>query len=259
VVYVLMRGERAELRGRTFASVYSPVNQRYTLESQQKFATFRSEYFGGGFGGQGGERLDVMQVGDNFQAEIFVPVWTSQLFVSDWWQSAPLPLTLKLIPQGNGWRATVENRSAQKLTHARLVIDDQVVDLGELAAKQTKTISIGAGQGTPLREFVTSHGHNFQTAVQQRQHVLGQSTGGRISDLPNGSMAASFLSQLARSEWQPAFVSPAGLDLSRVVERGNAVLLAWAPDEAPIKPFYKFTPRRSARHTLWRVVISPES
>jgi len=29
-----------------------------------------------------------MQNGDSFKAEIFVPVWTSQLFISDWCQPA---------------------------------------------------------------------------------------------------------------------------------------------------------------------------
>ena len=40
--------------------------------------------------------------GDSFKADIFVPVWTSELFVSDWWQSASIPLaaTLRQVPEG---------------------------------------------------------------------------------------------------------------------------------------------------------------
>src|SRR5689334_6245199 len=77
----------AELRGRSYASSYSPVNSKYRVESQANFSTFRSEFQSSFSGGQEGEKADVMQNGDNFKAEIFVPVWTSQLYISDWWQS----------------------------------------------------------------------------------------------------------------------------------------------------------------------------
>ena len=82
-------GDGAELRGRTYASIYSPVNATYKVESQQHFSTFRGEFQSSwSGGGQEDERAEVLQNGDNFKAEIFVPVWTSQLYVSDWWQSA---------------------------------------------------------------------------------------------------------------------------------------------------------------------------
>ena len=41
------------------------------------------------------------------------------------------------------------------------------------------------------------------------------------------------------------FISPPGLDMSAVVEHGDAVLLAWAGDYSPVKPLRQFTPRRS--------------
>src|SRR5206468_7874211 len=74
LVDVLLKGEGAELRGRTYASVYSPSNQRYLLESQQKYATVRGEFAGTWSGGQSSEKATVLQEGDSFKAEIFVPV-----------------------------------------------------------------------------------------------------------------------------------------------------------------------------------------
>src|ERR1043166_7664827 len=47
LVDVLLSGDHAELRGRTYASVYAPSNQRYLLESEQKFATSRRARVGG--------------------------------------------------------------------------------------------------------------------------------------------------------------------------------------------------------------------
>jgi hypothetical protein len=256
VVDVLLNSDHAELRGRTYISVYSPVNQKYMLESGQKTATLRGE-FSGATGGQVNERATVLQNGDSFKAEIFVPVWTSQLFISDWWQSAPLPLSVSIVPQGESWEVTVQNLTDRAMTAAQLVINGRIIPLGGLAAGQIKTFSVTKNQGTALRDFVQQHGGVFQGAVQQRQRAFGESAGGQIGDLPNASMAASFVRQLARGEnrYNNNFVAPPGLDLTRVVERGNAVLLAWADDYSPVKPMNPFRSRRNASHTLWRVTV----
>jgi hypothetical protein len=55
------------------------------------------------------------------------------------------------------------------------------------------------------------------------------------------------------------FIAPPGLDLSPLLARGNAVLLAWAPDYSPVKPMRQFTPRRSHQNTLWRVAVPVQS
>src|ERR1017187_5399059 len=131
VVDVLPKGEEAELRGQTYASVYSPSNQRYVLEGRQEFATLRSEFAGNYSGAQPGEKASFMQVGDgSCKAEIFVPVWTSQLFVSDWWQPAAVPLNVTVVPQGEQWQVTVENHTERALTNAQIVIEDYIMGLG---------------------------------------------------------------------------------------------------------------------------------
>jgi hypothetical protein len=259
LVDVLLKGDHAELRGRTYSSVYSPVNQRYLLESQQKYATFRGEFAGTWGGGQSSEKANVLLTGDNFKAEIFVPVWTSQLFVSDWWQPAPLPLNVTIAAEGEGWRIKVENKTERTFTNAQIVIEGRIVTLGNLPAGETKSSLIAKDQGTELRSFVSSHGAGFQSAVQSRQHAFGSSESGRIDDLPNGSIAASFLSQLGGEGNQPNymrnFIAPPGLDLSSVVEHGSAVVFAWDSGYSPAKSLYQFTPRRSHRDTLWRVAV----
>ena len=189
-----------------------------------------------------------------------MPVWTSQLFVSDWWQPAAQPLNATMVPRGDGWQVNVENRTDHTLTGMQIVIEGHIVALGELPANATKTFTVSKGQGTLLRDFVGRYGMTFQTAVQSRQRTFGAAGSGRIDDLPNGTMAASFLAQ---TSGQPNvgrnFIEPPGLDLSMVVERGNAVLLAWAGDYSPVKPLYQFSPRRSHRNTLWRLAVPVQS
>ena len=88
LVDVLPKGEQAELRGRTYASVYSPANQRYALARPARVRHVPQRVRRRWNRAQSSEKATVLQKGDSFKAEIFVPVWTSQLFVSDWWQPA---------------------------------------------------------------------------------------------------------------------------------------------------------------------------
>jgi hypothetical protein len=255
VVDVLPKGDGAELRGRTYSSVYSPANQRYQLESQQTYATLRGEFVGLWSGNQSAEKAVIQQTGDNFKAEIFVPVWTSELFVSDWMQDGAAPLNVSVTPQGDGWQVQVQNRTERKLTNLQLVVGGQLYSLGDVPMEESKTVPVSRGQGRSLRTFVTSCGSRFQAAVGSRQRALGSSESGQISELPESSVAVSFLSQLGAQNYGSSFVSPPGLDLSPLVEQGQAVILAWAADYSPMKPMYQFTPRRSQHNTLWRIAV----
>jgi hypothetical protein len=257
LVDVLMNGDNAELRGRTYASVYSPANQRYILESQQKYATLRSEFAGTWAGGQTSEKVTVFQTGDSFKAEIFVPVWTSQLYVSDWWQPAPVPLSATVVPKAGGWEVKVQNGTDRKLVNVHIAIESQIVTLGDLGGKETKAFAVKRGQGAGLRDFVSRYGHTFQGAVQSRQRTFGSSQSGRIDDLPNSTVAVSMISLMAGGgdNYMATFITPPGLDVAAVIEHGNAVVFAWAADYSPIKPINQFSPRRMHRDTLWRVAV----
>lgn len=256
VVDVLRNGERAELRGRTYASIYSPSNAKFPLASKQKFATIRSEFLG--VGTEAGEPASVTQRGDGFKAEVFVPVWTSQLYVSDWWQGAAAPFDVTIVPQAGGWRVTVKNNTESAVKAAQLVITDRVIALGEIAAGATATFTAKADAAPYLSQFVQQHAGNFQRAAQQRQSAFGASKGGRLSDPTNSTMAASFLSEIRpqNQNYMNSFIQPPGLDLAAAVERGAAVLLAWSPDTSPVAAMNQFKPRRTAKSTLWRIPVS---
>lgn len=251
LVDVLPNGDGAELRGHTYASIYSPVNADYEVGSQERFAAFRGEFQSSWNGGQAGERADVFQAGDNFKARIHVPVWTSQLYVSDWLQPSELPLKLSVAQNGNEWDVTVVNAREHALSNACLVVNGRIMQLGELAARQTKTFKLGKEQGEALRDFVSRRANNFQNASNARQQAFGASGGGHIGDLPESTVAVSFISNLSNDR----FICPPGLDLSPLVERGNAVLLAWEANYSPVKPLRNFVSTRGRTDTLWRVAV----
>ena len=258
VVDVLPNGDHAELRGTSYVSLYSPANQRYHVKGPQKFSTIRGEYYGF-YGGGNSERLDVIQTGDSFDAQLFVPVWSSQLFVSDWWDSAPMPFDVAVTPRGDGWTVTVTNHTEASLTNTRLVLPGlQYVDVGDCPANQGKTFNVMRSNARPLQELVSSESASFQQVVMSRRSALGSSERGQISNLPGASMASSFISLASQQANNPygRFTSSPGLDISKSVEHGSAIFMAWSDHFTPESAMNQFTPKRADRHTLWRYPVN---
>jgi len=257
LVDVLRAGDKAELRGRTYASIYSPNNAKFPLVGKQKYATLRGEFLG--YGTEVAERGMIEQTGDNFKAEVFVPVWTSQLYLSDWWHSAAMPFEVTVRPTADGWSVIVKNTTTKTVKESHLVLENQLFRLGEIGAGATHTFPVTQDQGILISQFVQSNGgSSFARVVQRRQNAFGASKGGHLTDVPNAAIVASFLSQLRPDQGQGynSFIQPPGLDLGQFVGRGGAVLLAWSPDERPTPPLNQFKPRRLSSSTLWRMPVS---
>jgi len=209
-------------------SVYSPVNARYKVVGEQRQATLRGEFMSSWSGSQEGSRAEVLQRPRGFDADIFVPVWTSQLFASDWWQSGEYPFSATVAAQGSDWKITAENHLSRPLKDLRLVVRNRIYVLGDLPPNKVSTFFAVDQNGLLLRDFVVQNASQFAGAVQSRQRAFGDNTS-RWLELNSANLAAvSFLSQWANPELnQRNFVYPGGLELSPLIERGDAVLLAW--------------------------------
>jgi hypothetical protein len=254
VVDVVPMGEQADMRGRSYGSIYSPVNSRYRLASQLPVATFRGEYMGAA-GRTAGARGYVEQRGQSFQAEIQVPVWTSQLYATDWAQRTELPLGVSLTRHGTSWTVAVQNHLDQKLGPVKLALEEYIFDLGEILPNQTfrKTFT---GTSERIASMVQNHAGNFREALNRRQQAFGNNRI-LIDDAPQAAIAASFISQLNSpgAQHEGVFITPPGFELTRLVQRGKAVLLAWVPDYGPIEPINQFPARRTHQDTLWRMAV----
>ncbi len=259
VVDVMAFGERADWRGHTYASLYSPVNAKYPLATDVAVATLRGEFLGNG--GQEASKATVAQKGNSFEAEISVPVWTSQLYVGEWWRQDATPLRVAVTDSGTQWNVEVENRLDVKVTQAKLVVQGQVLDVGDVPAGETKRLQLAKRGGATLRAFSQMHAGNFGGAVSRRQAAFGDNQV-QIENVPLSAMAASFVSQSSPDRpnqhsgnhpFSGGFVTTPGQELTELVERGDAVLLAWAAGHAPVKPMHQFSPRRVHRDTLFRV------
>jgi hypothetical protein len=264
VVDVTPHGGRADLRGRVFCSAYSPVNARYAVASDNGYSTLRGEI------GQGGaqevSKALVEQRGNGFAAQLQVPVWTSQLFVNDWWKQSGAPLNMTVSQRGDSYLVQIENPSGKKLPQSRLIIDGRMYELGDLTQSGPKLVKIQSG--TLLSAFVQVNVTRFNNAVQQRQQQFGSSNTDRLEDNFVAVTAASFLAMATLSadpnqpwnqnQYWSRFVTPPGFDLSPLVERGDAVLLAWMPGETVVPTLNKFNPRYSKKDTVLRVVAPIE-
>ncbi len=263
IVDVTPHGDRADLRGRVFCSAYSPANANYSVASEQGYSTLRGEV------GQGGaqelSKAVIEQRGNGFAAELSVPVWTSQLFVNDWWKQSASPLNVTITPRGNQFEVKIENTLGKKMPQAKLIIDGRMHDLGDIT--KGKTVTVFRQSGGALQPYVQNYVNQFSQAVQQRQRQFGGQDSGHIDDIFSATAAASFLGVAQLSDpsqgwnamnYYSRFMSPAGFDLTGQVQRGDAIVLAWMPDETIVPTLNKFSPRYSRKNTVLRVAIRVE-
>src|SRR5688572_24357755 len=91
IVDVLPRGDKVDLRGRTYISIYSSSNARYPLNGQDGHATLRGELMDFRSGGREGSKARVVHQGNTFKAEVDVAVWTSSLYANEWFKTNDTP------------------------------------------------------------------------------------------------------------------------------------------------------------------------
>ncbi len=260
VVDVLPHGERADLRGRVYCSAYSPANAKYNVASEQGFSTLRGE--AAAHSGSEVSTAVIDQRGNGFTGQLTVPVWTSQLFVNDFWKQAAPPLNMKVTPRADAFEVNIENLAGKKITKAQLIIEGRMYEIGEISGK--KTFRVGRVGGLSLQPFVQTRVNNYNNVVQQRQNQFGGSESGRIADIFEGTLAASFIGLTVRSEaaepqnnytYYSRFISPPGFDLTELMQRGDAILIAWLPGETLTPKLNRFNPRYSRTDTILRVTV----
>jgi hypothetical protein len=250
LVDVFPAGAKAELRGRLYAGIYSPANQRYPLASSARMAVLRTESrnYTQDKGG-----LKVVQRGDSFRAELDVPVWMNQLCVSDYWQGEEVPLELRARREGGRTVFTINNRLDHPLTNVRIAYGGRLYNVENIPANSSQNYNAVASGGQSLSDWVVGQSSQFQNAAQQRQQVFGGQTSGRIDNAPEAASAASFIGLVQGRQGNALFLTPPGLDVSPVLARGQAVLLGWTAGYAPIAPMNQFKAARGSRNTLWRL------
>ena len=260
LVDILPGAETATLRGRAYASVYSPVNAAYPVQGPESFSVMRGEQSREGSEELSRSRLE--QTGGGFKGRVTAPVWTSQLYESDWLQTGPAPLRASILPHAEGWEVRVGNAERRRMSAGWLVIDGRIFDLGVMTSGATNLLRTGGG--IPLYSWVRSRIDFLSQAVRSRQSQWGGQAKAIPPDPFETGTVTSFATLLLKPEAASQnaysfFSAPAYFDLSAQVERGDAVLLAALPGQSLTTPINQFNPRFAKRDTLLRLVIPAAS
>lgn len=257
VVDQLPRSQGALLRGHTWLSIYSPGNARYRMASELPFASFRAELQRSSQAGRADSgRLIVRQPAKGFDAEVFVPVWVSQLYSSDWLTPGPTVLTADLQSADSGPTLVVENKSDLNFTALAAAFNGRLYALGELPPQGRIERPLVEQTARSLDELAASL-PSIYGRVGQRQVVWGSEGSGQIDRNLDGVILASFVDRLRESPFAPSesFASHANFGVNHLVHRGEVVIFGWAPNQSLAAPIHRFKPTRSQRDTVIRLAI----
>lgn len=255
IVDVLPRGEKVDLRGRTYISIYSSKNARYPLSGQDGHATLRGELLDFRAGAREGSKARVVHEGNSFKAEVDVAVWTSSLYANEWFKTNDTPFVAVVSENANGYQVEIENLLSRPLTAVRVVAGQMIYQVNDIPANEKKTFELAPEKGTLLRAFVEENARYFQRAVELRSNPLGDTSGGHIEDRPLTATVASFISYSGNQVHGRSFVYPPGLDLGVQVERGDAVVFAWVPGFSFAEKINEFNPPRFKQDTMLRLTV----
>jgi hypothetical protein len=263
VADVIPRGDGgAAVRGFAFASIYSPANARYPLASSLTYAAFREEY-AGGYGGGGFDtgRSYIDQKGNSFEADVAVPVWTSQMYVSDWWHGfKTAPLTAEIKRAGSDWEIKVQNPQARKVSRVTIVAGGRVHELAEVPARGSQTFKVNVNTGKPIPNLVAEYVDRFYQASNSRRSALGSNLEWRPSspeEIMRWTVAGSFLASFQDQQNYRRFQPSRGFDLTANAMRDEVIVFALVEKELLVTPLNekKFTTRRSRFDTVIRLAL----
>lgn len=257
VVDQLPRENGAALRGRTWSSLYSPANARYRLASEQAFATIRSELQPPGSARTDSARMSTHYPAKGVDAEVYVPVWVSQLFTSDWLEPAAPILQVQASQHPDGLHLSVTNVSTMRFEELKVAHAGRLHDLGGLEPGTGFERTFPNTAGTALDDLISSL-IMAMDATQQRRNAFGSETSGQFARNLQGIVLASLsqrYTELIQNQRNENFTVPASFDVDSLLRRGEAVLFAWAPGQSIAPNLARFSTVRSQRDTALRVAL----
>lgn len=263
IVDVINRGEAAKMRGRSYAAIYSPLNARYDVQCPLPGASFRSEFLASGGGGPEAGDSVILLSNSGMNSRIFVPVWTSQLYVADWFHTAETPFTVKATSVPDGITVHLQNQGSQTVESIGVAAGGKFYQLAGLGPGESRIETLHPAAGQFLNQFVDRHSRNYLPALTTRKQALGTTM--RIHGVGQNSMVSAFISQYRRNHSRGnrsstrGFVYPSGMELTPALDRGEVVILAYYPNYSLIPWLNGFEVARSNRNTLLRLVVTPTS
>ena len=258
----VLPGDQVALRGRSYASIYSPSNKDYLMGGSLALGAFRNESssFSNGAGNQ---PLLIGLSPGKLEAKARVPIWTSRLFSSEWVSGSEVNIQASVTKQNNDtYQLEILNGLRKPIVGAafvalqRIVYDESInITPGERGLLELKR------SDSKVRDVISGFSSNIRTSIQSRNRAFGNAELSRMDlglmNIVTGSFPGMLelegIKQFKKDVNQ--FDSSGGMDISEYLERDGSVLFVYVEDQSPISSTGLFESKLRKSHSLYRIPI----
>ena len=170
----VLPGDQVALRGRSYASIYSPSNKDYLMGGSLALGAFRNE--SSSFSnGDGNKPLIIGLSPGKLEAKARVPIWTSRLFSSEWVSGSEVNIQASVTKQNddtyqleilNGLRKPIVGAAFVALQ--RIVYDESInITPGKRGLLELKR------SDSKVRDVISGFSSNIRTSIQSRNRAFG--------------------------------------------------------------------------------------
>ena len=263
----LLPGDQVTMRGRSYASIYSPSNKDYSMGGFLSSGAFRSEHSSFS-NGSGAQPLLIELSPGKLEAKARVPIWTSRLFSYEWVNGSGVDIQTAITKQNDGtYKLVIQNALDKPIIGAAFVAMQRIVydDSINIAPGVSGILELQQSDSKVL-DVISSSSSSIRASIQSRNQVFGNAELSRIDpDLINivtgsfpGVLELDGITKFKKDLNQ--FDSSGGVDASGYVERDGSVLFVFVRDHAPIPSTGLFESKLGRTHTLYRIPINlPEN
>ncbi len=258
----VLPGDQVALRGRSYASIYSPSNKDYLMGGSLALGAFRNESssFSNGAGNQ---PLIIGLSPGKLEAKARIPIWTSRLFSSEWVSGSEVNIQASVTKQNvdtyqleilNGLRKPIVGAAFVALQ--RIVYDESInITPGERGLLELKR------SDSKVRDVISGFSSNIRNSIQLRNRAFGNAELSRMDlglmNIVTGSFPGMLelegIKQFKKDVNQ--FDSSGGMDISEYLERDGSVLFVFVEDQSPISSTGLFESKLRKSHSLYRIPI----
>lgn len=258
----VLPGDQVALRGRSYASIYSPSNKDYLMGGSLALGAFRNESSSFSHGA-GNQPLLIALSPGKLEAKARVPIWTSRLFSSEWVSGSGVNVQAFVTKQNNDtYQLEILNGLRKPIVGAafvalqRIVYDESInITPGKRGLLELKP------SDSKVRDVISGFSSNIRTSIQSRNRAFGNTELGRMNlglmNIVTGSFPGMLelggIKQFKKDVNQ--FDSSGGMDISEYIERDGSILFVFVEDQSPISSTGLFESKLRKSHSLYRIPI----
>ena len=258
----VLPGKETTLRGRSYASIYSPSNRDYPLGGALAAGAFRPEQAGFSRGGQSSVIIGMSP--GKLEVQARVPIWTSRMFSTEWVEGgkATVQAVLTRASEG-GYQVKFRNELDKPIVDAALVVDNKIAEAEgiDVAPGADGSIRLVTRTAEYAEGVVNVESGVIKRSIQARNRAFGNTEQGRLEPVLRhfvcgsvpGALELDHIESFSRNVNH--FDSSGGIDISGLISRGGAVLFLLVNDHAPIPSTGLFETKLGQAWTVYRIPL----